>query len=362
MNLALAPESGTVPMPFTTDEERWEAVRRRDPAAEGSFLYSVASTGVYCRPTCAARVPRRQNVAFHLSPEAAERLGFRPCRRCRPREPSERERRAGAVARACRMIEEAEKPIPLAELARSLGLSRFHFHRLFKEALGVTPKAYADAHRMGRAREGLRQTATVTEAIYDAGFNASSRFYEAAPAMLGMTPTAYREGGKGEAIRFAIRPCSLGLLLAAATDKGLCAIRFGDEPAALEADLRAMFRHARLIEADPAFDAWVAAVVAFVEEPCHGLDLPLDIRGTAFQQRVWQALREVPPGSTATYTAIAARIGEPTAVRAVANACGANPVAVAVPCHRIVRRGGALGGYRWGLSRKKALLEREARQ
>jgi AraC family transcriptional regulator of adaptative response/methylated-DNA-[protein]-cysteine methyltransferase len=212
---------------------------------------------------------------------------------------------------------------------------------------------------MGRARDGLRQGASVTEAIYDAGFNASSRFYEAAPSMLGMTPTTFRDGGKDEAISFAVRPCSLGLLLVAATGKGLCAIRFGDDAVTLEAELRALFPRARLIEADAAFEAWIAAVVAFVEEPRRGLDLPLDIRGTAFQQRVWQALREVPPGSTATYTAIATRIGEPAAVRAVANACGANPVAVAVPCHRIVRWGGELGGYRWGLERKKALLERE---
>jgi AraC family transcriptional regulator of adaptative response/methylated-DNA-[protein]-cysteine methyltransferase len=347
-------------MPFITDEERWDAVRGRDPAAEGSFFYSVASTGVYCRPTCAARLPRRENVAFHESREAAERAGFRPCKRCRPTEASQRERHGQAIAQACRMIEEAPEPIPLADLAGSVGLSRFHFHRLFKETLGVTPKAYAAAHRMGRARDGLRQSATVTEAIYDAGFNASSRFYEAAPSMLGMTPTAYRAGGRDEAISFAIRPCTLGQLLVAATGKGLCAIRFGDDAVALEAELRALFPRARLIGADAGFEAWIAAVVAFVEEPRRGLDLPLDIRGTAFQQRVWQALREVPPGSTATYTAIAARIGEPAAVRAVANACGANPVAVAVPCHRIVRRGGELGGYRWGLERKKALLEREA--
>lgn len=360
MSLALPSAAGTAPMPFATDQERWEAVRARDPAAEGSFYYSVATTGVYCRPTCAARLPRRENVAFHPSREAAERAGFRPCRRCRPGEPSQRERHAEAVARACRLIEEAEEPPALAELARNLGLSRFHFHRLFKEALGVTPKAYADARRMGRAREGLRQTATVTEAIYDAGFNASSRFYEAAPAMLGMTPTAYRAGGRDETIRFAIRPCSLGLLLVAATAKGLCAIRFGDDAAALEAGLRETFPRARLIEADPGFEAWVAAVIAFVEEPGRGLDLPLDIRGTAFQQRVWQALREIPPGTTATYSAIAERIGEPAAVRAVAKACGANRLAVAVPCHRIVRRSGELGGYRWGIERKKALLAREA--
>ena len=360
MSLALAPASDTAPMPYMTDDERWDAVRSRDPAAEGRFFYSVASTGVYCRPTCAARLPRRGNVAFHATRKEAEQAGFRPCKRCRPAEASQRERHGQAIAQACRMIEEAEEPLPLAELAGSVGLSRFHFHRLFKEALGVTPKAYAAANRMGRARDGLRQGVTVTEAIYDAGFNASSRFYEAAPSMLGMTPSTFRAGGRDEAIRFAIRPCSLGLLLVAATGKGLCAVRFGDDPVALDAELRAMFPRARLIEADPAFEAWVAAVVALVEEPRRGLDLPLDIRGTAFQQRVWQALREVPPGSTATYTAIAARIGEPAAVRAVANACGANPVAVAVPCHRIVRRGGELGGYRWGLERKKALLEREA--
>jgi AraC family transcriptional regulator of adaptative response/methylated-DNA-[protein]-cysteine methyltransferase len=348
------------PLPsFATSDPRWDAVRRRDRAADGAFCYSVLTTGVYCRPSCAARLPRRANVAFHATCQEAEAAGFRPCRRCRPNEGSLAERHASVVAHACRLIEAAEEPPSLDALARSAGMSRFHFHRVFKTVTGVTPKAYADARRARRVRDELAQRATVTEAIYGAGFNSSGRFYAASSDLLGMTPSAYRAGGDGAAIRFAVGECSLGSILVAATDKGICAIQFGDDPDALVRDLQDRFPKALLVGGDEGFERLVAAVVGLVEAPAQGLFLPLDVRGTAFQQRVWQALRAIPSGTTASYAEIAGRIGRPKAVRAVAQACAANPIAVAIPCHRVVRTDGALSGYRWGAERKRALLERE---
>ena len=352
------PKTGRAPA-FATDEQRWQAVVRRDRAADGIFYYSVATTGVYCRPSCAARLARRENVRFHTNCADAERAGFRACKRCRPNEAGTADRQAAAVAAACRAIEEADELPTLEQLAETAGMSRFHFHRVFKAQTGVTPKAYADAHRARRVREALTQSATVTEAIYDAGFNSNGRFYAASSGMLGMTPTAYRSGGPGAEIRFAVGECWLGSILAAATDKGVCAILLGDDPEELVRDLQDRFPKARLIGGDPRFEELVAKVVGFLEAPGDGGDLPLDVRGTAFQQRVWKALREIPVGATATYAEIAKRIGQPKSVRAVAQACGANPVAVAIPCHRVVRTDGQLSGYRWGVERKRALLARE---
>jgi len=346
--------------PFDGADARWDAVVRRDRAADGAFVYAVRSTGVYCRPSCAARQPRRDNVSFHETPQAAARAGFRACKRCRPDEPSPGAAQAAAVARACRLIEDAEEMPSLDALAGSAGLSRFHFHRVFKAQTGVTPKAYAAAHRRTRVHAALGRATTVTAAIYDAGFGSNGRFYEAAAGMLGMTPSAYRAGGTGEAIRFAVGQCWLGAVLVAATAKGVCAILLGDDAAALLRELQGRFPKARLIGGDAAFEATVAAVVAAVETPGRGPALPLDVRGTAFQQRVWQALRDIPPGTTVSYSALAARIGRPAAVRAVAQACAANPVAVVIPCHRVVRTDGSLSGYRWGLARKRALIDREA--
>jgi AraC family transcriptional regulator of adaptative response/methylated-DNA-[protein]-cysteine methyltransferase len=343
----------------SSDEARWRAVERRDRTAAGAFVYSVRTTGIYCRPGCAARLPRRENVAFYDSCAEAERAGFRPCKRCRPNEPALAEQHSAAIARACRLIEEMEEPPRLAALARAAGLSPFHFHRVFKTVTGVTPKAYADARRGKRVRAELAQSGTVTEAIYGAGFNSNGRFYAAAADLLGMTPSEFRAGGAGNVIRFAVGQCSLGAILVAATEKGVCAIELGDDPEALVRDLQDFFPKARLVGGDAAFEELVAKVVGLVEAPGQELELPLDIRGTAFQQRVWKALRAIPAGATATYSEIAKRIGRPKAVRAVAHACASNAIAIAIPCHRVVRTDGSLAGYRWGVDRKRALLTRE---
>jgi AraC family transcriptional regulator of adaptative response/methylated-DNA-[protein]-cysteine methyltransferase len=345
---------------IAADESRWDAVARRDRAADGQFYYSVKTTGVYCRPSCAARLPRRENVSFHPTCADAERAGFRPCKRCKPDEAPLLERQAAAVAGACRLIESAPEEPSLERLAKSAGMSRYHFHRVFKAVTGLTPKAYAAAHRQKRVREELARAPTVTEAIYDAGFNSNGRFYSTSTRMLGMTPTEFRGGGVNTTIRFAVGECSLGSILVAATDLGVCSILLGDDPEALVKDLQDRFPSARLQGGDAQFEKIVATVVGFVEAPALGLELQLDVRGTAFQQRVWQALTEIPPGSTASYAEIAKRLGAPKAVRAVAQACGANPIAVAIPCHRVVRTDGALSGYRWGIERKRRLLEREA--
>ena len=344
---------------YARDDERWAAVVNRDHDAGDRFFYSVATTGVYCRPGCAARRPRRENVRFHATREDAEAAGFRPCRRCRPHEPPLAERHAGAVAAACRLIETAGEMPGLDALAEAAGMSRFHFHRVFKAATGVTPRTYAAARRAERTREALHRGETVTGALYGAGFNSNGRFYAAAPDVLGMAPARFRRGGAAETIRFAVGECSLGSVLAAATGKGVCAILLGDDPNALVHDLEDRFPNAELVGGDPAFEAVVARVVGFVEAPALGLDLPLDVRGTAFQQRVWEALRAIPAGETVSYRVIAERIGSAKAVRAVARACASNAIAVAIPCHRVVRSDGGLSGYRWGVERKRALLGRE---
>ena len=344
----------------TVADPRWAAVVAHDPEADGRFFYSVRTTGVYCRPSCAARPARPENVAFHATAGQAERAGFRACKRCRPDEAPRAEQQAAQVAELCRYIESADDMPTLDALAQRAGLSAHYLHRVFKRVTGLTPKAYAAAKRAGRVRERLERGGSVTEAIYDAGYNSNGRFYGESNQLLGMTPTAYRDGGADAEIRFAIGQCSLGAILVARSERGVAAISIGDDPESLVRDLQDRFGRARLIGGDAEFERLVAAVVGFVEAPGIGLDLPLDVRGTAFQQRVWQALREIPPGTTASYAEVASRIGAPKSVRAVAQACGANPLALAIPCHRVVRSDGALSGYRWGIERKRALLEREA--
>jgi AraC family transcriptional regulator of adaptative response/methylated-DNA-[protein]-cysteine methyltransferase len=344
---------------YTTEDQRWTAVTQRDAGADDAFVYAVRTTGVYCRPSCGSRLPRRENVAFHADPSDAERAGFRACKRCRPNAESIAAQQAAAVAAACRAIEASEETPRLEALAQAAGLSPYHFHRVFKSVTGLTPRAYAAAQRHRRVRDELPRSASVTDAIYGAGYGSNGRFYETSQQVLGMTPSRFRAGGEGAAVRFAVGQCSLGAILVAATAKGICAILLGDDPEALVRDLQDRFPRAELIGGDAAFEQWVALVVGLVEAPQRGLELPLDVQGTAFQQRVWQALREIPAGYTASYADIAQRIGQPASVRAVAQACGANPLAVAIPCHRVVRRDGGLSGYRWGVERKRALLERE---
>jgi AraC family transcriptional regulator of adaptative response/methylated-DNA-[protein]-cysteine methyltransferase len=344
----------------TEKDPRWAAVVARSKAADGTFFFSVKTTGVYCRPSCAARQARPEHVRFHATREEAERAGFRPCKRCKPDQAALQEQHAAKVTEACRLIEASPAVPTLEELASTAGLSPFHFHRVFKAVTGVTPKEYAAAHRGERVRKELARTRTVTAAIYESGYNSSARFYGESQQVLGMTPTVYRAGGVNADIRFAVGECSLGSILVAKSELGVCAIMLGDDPDALARNLQDRFPQATLIGNDPEFEQLVAKVVGLVESPGVGLDLPLDVQGTAFQQRVWQALQEIPAGSTLSYTELARRIGAPKSVRAVAQACGSNPLAVAIPCHRVVRHDGGLSGYRWGVERKRALLQREA--
>ncbi|WP_095047787.1 bifunctional DNA-binding transcriptional regulator/O6-methylguanine-DNA methyltransferase Ada [Pseudomonas sp. Irchel s3h9] len=350
----------TLSTPFDTEHDpRWAAVLARDPQADGQFVYAVKTTGIYCRPSSLARLPKPQNVEFFDTAQQAEAAGYRPSKRASKDQSDVAAQHAATVAAACRQIEMAENPPALNELAEAAGLSPFHFHRVFKAATGLTPRVYAAAHRSRRVRERLADGNSVTDALYDAGFNSNSRFYESANQLLGMKPGDYRAAGQNNDIHFAVGQCSLGAILVAQSERGVCAILLGDDPHQLVCDLQDQFRNANLIGADSGFEQLIAKVVGFIEAPAIGLDLPLDVRGTAFQERVWQALREIPLGSTASYAEIAQRIGAPTSMRAVAQACGANRLAVAIPCHRVVRSDGNLSGYRWGVERKRQLLERE---
>lgn len=353
------PSAATAALAIENDP-RWKKVLKRDARADGEFFYSVSTTGIVCRPSCPSRTAKPEHIRFHDTLDEALRLGFRPCKRCHPEGIGHAAEVAARIAAACRRIEAAEQPPTLAELAEEAGLSPFHFHRQFKAVTGVTPKAYASALRTRKLQAALKQGARVTDAVYDAGFNAPSRMYEQATATLGMTPTRFRQGGAQANIRFAVGQCSLGAILVAQSERGLCAILLGDDPAELVRDLEARFPKAQLIGADKKFEARVAQVVGLVEDPARGHNLPLDIRGTAFQQKVWKALTRIPPGATLTYTELAERIGTPRAIRAVASACAANTLAVAIPCHRVVRADGGLAGYRWKVERKATLLEREA--
>ena len=342
------------------EDPRWARIVARDAAADGQFWYSVATTGVYCRPSCPSRTANPRNVTIHASLGDARRTGARACLRCRPDADSVHAASVDQIAAACRRIEAAETMPTLEALAVAARMSPSHFQRRFKAVTGVTPRAYAAEHRAGRVRAALEEGAGVTEAIHAAGYGSSGRFYAEAEAVLGMKPGVYREGGVAETLRFAVTPTSLGHLLVAASAVGIAALLLGDDADALVADLCRRFPNARLEPAGDDFAEMVSQVVAFVEAPGATLDLPLDIRGTAFRRRVWEELRAIPAGATASYAEIAERIGAPQAVRAVAGACAANAHALAIPCHRVLRSDGALSGYRWGTARKRALLDREA--
>jgi AraC family transcriptional regulator of adaptative response/methylated-DNA-[protein]-cysteine methyltransferase len=347
------------PASRTERDPRWARVKARERSSDGRFWYAVKTTGVYCRPSCPARPAKPENVVLYDTTAEARADGFRACKRCNPDGLSQDAANAALVEQACRIIEQTDEVPVLADLAEAVELSPGYFHRIFKAATGLTPSEYARAKRTARVRESLAKSTTVTEAMYSAGFNSSGRFYEKSTGMLGMTPSRFRNGGDKEEIRFAVAQCSLGSILVAASEKGIASILLGDDPNALVEDLQDSFPKARLVGADAGFEALVAQVVGLIETPTKRFDLPLDVRGTAFQQRVWKALTRIPAGKAASYSDIARKIGEPRSTRAVAGACAANKIAVAIPCHRVVRNDGSLSGYRWGVERKTVLLDRE---
>jgi AraC family transcriptional regulator of adaptative response/methylated-DNA-[protein]-cysteine methyltransferase len=344
----------------TARDPRWARIVARDRSADGEFWFAVKTTRIYCRPSCPSRGANPRNVTLHDTLDSAKATGFRACKRCKPDGASQEATNAALVAKACRLIEQSESAPSLTDLAKAVGLSASHFHRMFKVVTGLTPKHYAAAQRATRVRIELSKAQSVTDAMYDAGFNSSGRFYEKSTAMLGMTPSRYRAGGTHEELRFAVGESSLGAILVASSIKGVVAVLLGDDPDQLARDLQDRFPKAHLIGGDAQYEALVARVVGLVERPAVGLDLPIDVRGTAFQERVWRALRKIPPGKTATYSQIARRLGAPKSTRAVAGACAANKLAIIIPCHRVVRNDGSLSGYAWGVERKRALIDREA--
>jgi AraC family transcriptional regulator, regulatory protein of adaptative response / methylated-DNA-[protein]-cysteine methyltransferase len=347
------------PNVFSTDDQRWSAVLQKDQRADGVFYTAVKTTGIYCRPICPSRLPLRKNVIFFASPEEAETAGFRACKRCQPKKIAQTSPNEAAIIATCQMIDQAGSQPRLADLAAAVGLSPFYFQRLFKKQVGITPKQYFQEKRSQRMRDNLQQNERVSDAIYDSGFGSNSRFYSQTADSLGMRPVDFQKGAPGQRISYACSPCFLGWVLVAATEIGICEIDFGDNPEMLEKKLFQRFTQAVFIKDNSQFIDQVKRVISYVETPDQELNLPLDILGTAFQRRVWMALRDIPYGKTASYSDIAQKIGKPKAVRAVAHACASNSIAVAIPCHRVVRTDGSLGGYRWGLERKRVLLARE---
>jgi AraC family transcriptional regulator of adaptative response/methylated-DNA-[protein]-cysteine methyltransferase len=342
------------------DDVRWEAVLARDAAADGAFVYAVRTTGVYCRPSCPSRKPRRQSVDFFPGPDAAEIAGFRECRRCKPRAGAPVPAGLDRVRRACGFIQaHADKPLTLAQMAKHVGTSPFHLQRTFSKLVGISPRAYHDAVRAGRFRDGLREGTPVSGAVYDAGYGSISRVYERRPTGRGMTPAAYRRGGKGMAMTYTIVDSPVGRLMVAGTEKGICSVKLGDRDAQLEQDLRREYPEASIARDGSAFSTWVKTLVGHLEGRRPDLNLPLDVQATAFQWTVWRYLQSIPYGETRSYGEVARAIGKPAAVRAVARACATNPVCLVVPCHRVVGKNGTLTGYRWGLARKQRLLDRE---
>lgn len=339
-------------------DERWKAVLTRDRRADGGFVYGVTSTGVFCRPSCPSRRPLRANVRFFDSPGEAERGGFRACRRCRPLESAD-EPWIAKVARACRRIANTDQRLPLATLAGQAGSSPYHFLRNFQRIVGVSPREFADARRFDGVKRRLREQGDVTTAIVDAGYGSSSRFYERAVPRLAMTPVTYRDGGRGQTIRYAVAASPIGRVLVGATERGICRVALGDSDKTLLEALRAEFPRADVVHAQDGLHAWVTQVVGRLAGRVPSVELPLDIRGTAFQWQVWTALMAIPEGETRTYGDVARALGRPSAARAVARACSSNPAALVIPCHRVVPAAGGVGGYRWGVERKKRILARE---
>jgi len=356
------------------NEKRWHAVQTRDRGADGAFVYAVRSTGIYCRPSCPSRKPRREQVEFFPLPEAAEQRGFRACLRCRPRLVRLRDPRTASVARVCREIEAqidadggksadgnvSEARMTLSTLSSTAGMSAYQLERAFRSVMGISPRQYADARRMRRLKSRLRKGDDVTTALYDAGFGSSSRLYERAPTQLGMTPATYRQGGAGMQIHYTIVGSPLGRLLVAATERGISALYLGKDDGPLESSLRKEYPRAAIQRDRNGLEGWVGKILEHLRGREPNLDLPTDVQATAFQRRVWEELRRIPYGTTRTYSQVARAIGKPKAIRAVARACATNPVSVVVPCHRVVREDGNLAGYRWGLERKLALLEHES--
>jgi AraC family transcriptional regulator of adaptative response/methylated-DNA-[protein]-cysteine methyltransferase len=359
--VALSKQQSNYPSAESPDDEAyWRAVLDRDARFDGRIFFAVRSTKIYCRPSCPARRPRREQVVFFRIPEAAERAGFRSCRRCRPRNAAMTDPQVEMVRRTCLYIESHVDELPtLEDLSAHTGVSPYHLQRVFKRVAGITPRQYAEAMRLDQFKAGVKKGGTVTGAMYEAGYGSSSRLYERAPSQLGMTPADYRRGGKGVLISYTIAGCSLGRLLVAGTTKGICSVRLGDSDAVLEANLLSEYAAADVSRDDKALSKWVEQLLSHLSGRHPHLDLPLDVQATAFQWSVWEKLREIPYGSTRSYGEVARALGRPTATRAVARACATNPVALVIPCHRVVREDKSLGGYRWGIERKRALLDRE---
>jgi AraC family transcriptional regulator, regulatory protein of adaptative response / methylated-DNA-[protein]-cysteine methyltransferase len=340
-------------------DEYWTAVQKKDQDYDGEFVFAVATTGIYCRPSCPSKTAKRQNVRFYETTFAAQSAGFRACKRCHPEGVSQQHTRNALIEQACEHMQNSASRLSLDELAHKVGMSPHHFHRVFKSIVGVTPKDYQQAILQKRMVNALDKSQSITEAIYDAGFNSAGRFYEGADAMLGMTAQSYRKEGSGVEIRYAVEPCALGVILVAATPRGVCAIEFGSSAHELVERLRGRFAQASFSPADETFRNWIGKILAYIEHPKTLLDMPLDVQGTVFQRRVWKALQDIPVGQTLSYTEVAEKIGQPSAARAVASACASNQIAVVIPCHRVVRSDGSLSGYRWGVERKAELLRRE---
>ncbi len=350
------------PVHYNSDETRWKAVSENNTSADGAFYYAVITTGIYCRPSCRSKLPNRSNVEYFTTRGEAEAAGYRACKRCRPTTVSKTEETEQKIIQACRLIEESNSSITLNELAAQVNLSPYHFHRLFKKIVGITPKQYASRHQSQRFQKNLTTSPSITDAIYSAGYRSSGSAYDKKRDQLAMTPKVYRKGADGVTISYGLAQCFLGWVIVAATHRGICAIEFGDDSSTLPEQVQARFPHAKLSKADIGFKTLIQEVVNFIESPEDTFQVPLDIQGTAFQQQVWEALRQIKPGETMSYTDVAKRIGKPNAVRAVASACASNKLAVVIPCHRVISKTGKKGGYRWGSERKTRLLESEQEQ